>query len=120
MAFLKHHSIQCKKIFWIIRQMSRLNDKTIARLVVFGPSDSLLSDETINSMLIRKVPPPGEPGSSSGGRTTFEIIENSPVQLSLEEATRPPRLVLCRVIAHKRVRRLKESPIGQIAQYIMT
>jgi len=53
-----------------------------------------------------------------GGRNTYEITENSRVRPSLEKVTRPPRLVLCRFIAHKRVRRLKENPMGHIAQDI--
>jgi hypothetical protein len=54
-----------------------------------------------------------------GGRNTYEIVENSRLRPSLEKASRPPRLVLCGVIAHKRVRRLKEISMGHIAQYIM-
>jgi hypothetical protein len=36
----------------IIRQMSTLNDKTIARLVMFGPWGSLCSGEKIRSEII--------------------------------------------------------------------
>jgi len=53
-----------------------------------------------------------------GGRNTYEVIENSRIRPSLEKATRPPRLVLYRVIAHKQVRRLKENPMGHIAENI--
>jgi hypothetical protein len=66
------------------------------------------------------MPAPGEPGSSSGGRTTYGIRETCQVGPSLEKDTRPPRLVLCRVSAHKRVRRLKESPMRHISQNIMS
>jgi hypothetical protein len=53
-----------------------------------------------------------------GGRNTHEIIENSRVRPSLEQATRPPRLVFCAVIAHKRVRRLKENTMAHIEQNV--
>jgi hypothetical protein len=38
--------------FMIIRQMSILNDKTIARLAMFGPWGSLCSGEKIRSKII--------------------------------------------------------------------
>jgi hypothetical protein len=36
----------------IIRQMSTLNDRTIARLVIFGPWGSLCSGEKVRSNII--------------------------------------------------------------------
>jgi hypothetical protein len=81
---------------------------------LFDPWVSLLSGENVRSTIIlHKVPPPGEPGSSSGGRNNYSLLDPSIVRPNFEEVTRPPRVTLCGVRAHKRVRRLKESPIGQ-------